>query len=77
MPDQQHTRQHTIDAADDALRGLLLRHGVDPAPRTPEAQRHRAIELRQAGMTIRDVAREVAVPVSTVGRWVQNVPVVA
>lgn len=67
-----HTALHTTDRADDALRALLQRHGVDPAPRTPEAQRHRAIELRRAGMTVRGIARELSVPVSTVGRWVFN-----
>jgi len=68
-----HTLLHTTAPVDDGLRAMLERHGVDVEPRTPEAQRHRAIELRQAGMTIRDVAREVAVPVSTVGRWLLNI----
>jgi transposase-like protein len=58
---------------DDALRAMLERHGVDVEPRTNEALRVRAIALRRAGKTIRDVARELGLPVSTTGAWLKNV----
>lgn len=72
MPDQQHTREHTISPVDDGLRALLERHGVEVEPRTNEALRVRAIALRRAGKTIREVARELGVPRSTIGKWVFN-----
>jgi hypothetical protein len=68
-----HTALHTIDPADDALRALLERHGVDVEPATQEAKRVRAVALRRAGKTIRDVARELGLPVSTTGAWLTNV----
>lgn len=73
MPDQQHTREHTIAPVDDGLRALLERHGVDVEPRTNEALRVRAVALRRAGKTIRDVARELGLPVSSTGSWLKNV----
>jgi hypothetical protein len=73
MPDRQHAREHTIHAVDDALRALLERHGVDVEPRTNEALRVRAVALRRAGGTVRDVARELGLPVSTTGAWLRNV----
>ena len=73
MPDRQHTRQHTIPPVDDGLRALLARHGVDVEPRTNEALRVRAVALRRAGKRIRDVARELGLPVSTTGAWLKNV----
>ena len=73
MPDRQHTRQHTIAPVDDGLRALLERHGVDVEPRTNEALRVRAVALRRAGKRIRDVARELGLPVSTTGAWLKNV----
>ena len=72
MLDQQHTREHTIPAVDDGLRALLERHGVDVEPATQEAKRVRAIALRRGGKTIREVARELGVPRSTIGKWVFN-----
>ena len=67
-----HTPLHTTERTDDALRALLERHGVAIEPATQEAKRVRALALRRAGMTIRDVARELGVPRSTIGKWVFN-----
>lgn len=55
------------------LRELLERHGVDPTPRTNEALRVRAVALRRGGQTIREVAGELRLPVSTLGAWLRNV----
>jgi hypothetical protein len=73
MPDRQHTVQHTSDPADDALHALLERHGVSVKPATQEAKRVRALALRRAGGTVRDVARELGLPVSTTGAWLKNI----
>lgn len=59
--------------SDGDLRALLERHGVDPTPRTNEALRVRAVALRRGGQTIREVAGELGLPVSTLGAWLRNV----
>jgi transposase len=57
---------------DPTIRELLKRHGVDVEPATQEAKRVRAIALHRGGKTIREVARELGVPRSTIGKWVFN-----
>ncbi len=75
MSKDLHTRVHTNLLYPEHLEALLVRHGVDPQPRTPERLRERAIELRRAGGTIREIARQLGLPVSTTGAWLRNVPV--